>query len=96
MPSKLKRVALNLPPDVEAAVTDFAQATGKPVATVIVDFLREMVPQFEALAKMQRQILSGKTSAAKQTLRHMMGDQMAAVLQEAQPELFAKPKAKRK
>jgi hypothetical protein len=84
-----KRVLLSLQPDLYKVYLQFATAQRKPLAGTITDLLVEMRPQVEALTKIQQQVAAGKTSAAKQTLRHMMGESMAAVVAAAQPELFA-------
>ncbi len=88
------RAALTLPADLRAVLEAFAEASGKPMSTVIVDLLQEMAPQLVALTKIQRQVKAGQHSAAKQTLRHMMGDAMADVIAESQPELFTKKSRK--
>ena len=83
-----RRVALSVPEDLRAVLQGFADASGKPLASVIVDLLREMEPQLVALTKIQQQVKAGKVSAAKQTLRHLMGDAMAAAIAGGRPELF--------
>jgi len=94
MASKQIRTALTLPDDLREDLSAWAASMDKPMASAIVDLLREMQPQLQALTKMQLQLKSGKISAAKQTLRHMMGDQLAEVIADSQPELFSKGKRK--
>jgi hypothetical protein len=47
-----------------------------------------MVPQLEGLAKVARAARSGNQDAAKRALRHMIGDGMAEVITEMQPDMF--------
>ena len=47
------------------------------MSTTITGLLEEMVPQLHDLAKVSRALRSGKVSAAKQALRHMVGNSMA-------------------
>ena len=96
MPTKQRRMALTLKPHVEAALFDFAEAIGKPAATLAAELLEEMVPQLEDLAKIARHTKAGNKAAAKRALTHMVGDGLAELMQQTQPELFGKPKAKAK
>lgn len=87
MPTQKRRMALALPPEVDAAVHELAEATGKPAATVVVELLAEMAPQLRDLAKIARHLNAGRKGAAKTALRHMVGNAMAEVIAEAQPAL---------
>jgi predicted DNA-binding protein len=87
MPTTKRRMALSLPQDLEAALVDLADAVGKPVATVAVELLTELVPQMEGLAKYARAAKAGNQAAAKRALVHMMGDAMAEVMTATQGEL---------
>jgi len=82
------RVALTIPPDALAALRDLANATKKPVSSVIAEFLVEMAPQFHDIAKLVRLTQAGRTSAAKKVLRHMIGNAAAEIATSSQPELF--------
>ena len=94
MASRQIRAALTLPDDLREVLSAWADSMEKPMSSAIVELLREMQPQLIALTRMQNQIKAGKITAAKTTLRHMMGDQLAEVLAEAQPELFGKKSRK--
>jgi hypothetical protein len=87
-PPRQRRMALTLPPDLLAALTDLAAATGRPATSLAVGFLKEMVPMIHEMAKIQRLMEAGKSSQAQRAFRHMVGDGMAAVLKERQPDLF--------
>lgn len=95
MEKRSRRMALTLPAEVEAAIFELAEAAQKPASTVVVDLLREMVPQLRDLAKVTRAVKAGKADAAKRALAHMMGNAMAEVLQEQLPLTASKPKGRR-
>ncbi len=90
MPSQKPRVALTLTPELYAAIKDLGDALGKPVATVLVDFLVELIPELHGIAKMARMAQSGNKAATRRALAHMVGDQYAQVMTMQQPELFGK------
>lgn len=94
MPSPKRRMALTLPPDLEAALQDLSDATGRPASTLAVELLSEMVPQMHDIAKIARQAKAGQHSAAKRTLQHMLGNAMAEVMLQQQPDLFTKKRGK--
>jgi predicted DNA-binding protein len=96
VPSQQKRVALTLPDHVQEAIQALSEATGKPVATVIRELLEEMVPQLLAAAKFQRHVKAGNVSAAKDALRDMVGEGMAEIIKDNQPELFKPVRKARK
>ena len=87
---------MNLTPSLElrAVLVDLADALGKPVATVTVDLLTEMIPQLEGITKMARAAKSGNKAAVKRALVHMVGDNMAELMSMQQPELFPKKRKK--
>ena len=89
MPSNRPRMALTLPDDVYEAVFGLADALGKPASKVVTELLQEMAPQLVDLAKIARASKAGNKAAAKQALRHMMGDAMAEAMTLAQPDMFA-------
>lgn len=90
MPSKHPRMALTLPDHVRDAIYDLADAMGKPASKVVAELLEEMVPQLEGLAKVARAARSGNKPAAKRALMHLLGDGMAELMAQQQPELFGK------
>jgi len=95
MPSQKRRVALTLPPDVEAAVFDLADALGKPASKVVTELLQECIPQLQGLAQLTRQAKAGNRAGLKQTLQHMVGDAAAAMLTAQQGDFFPKKKARK-
>jgi predicted DNA-binding protein len=90
VPTKQRRMALTLKPNVEVALFDLADALGKPAATVASEILEEMVPQLEGLAKFARASKAGNKLAAKRALTHMLGDSMADLMAQVQPDMFPK------
>lgn len=97
MPSKKPRLALTVPDDLASDLSELAQLQGKPLATLVVDLLKEMRPQLQGLIKIQRAVKAGNVQAAKVALRHMVGDGMAELIAYQQPELFqAAKKGRRK
>lgn len=85
MPSRRPRMMLTLDPEVVAALSDLADAMGKPAATVAAELLTEAVPQVKGLAKYARALKAGKKDAAKRALSHMLGDAMAEQLELLTP-----------
>ena len=85
MPSRKPRLILTVPDDLMADLRALAEAAEKPVATVTLDILREIQPQLADLAKLIQHAKAGRKQAAKRTLRHMVGDQLAAFLAEQMP-----------
>ena len=94
MPSQLARMNLTPSLELRAVLVDLADALGKPVATVTVDLLTEMIPQLEGITKMARAAKSGNKAAVKRALVHMVGDNMAELMSMQQPELFPKKRKK--
>lgn len=92
MSSQRRRMALTLPEDLDRAIFDLADALGKPAAQVVTQLLQEMVPQLEGLAKIHRASKAGNKAAAKRALQHMMGDTMAEIMAQSQPDMFPSPK----
>lgn len=90
MTTKRPRMALSLPDEVHHAVYDLADALDKPASKVVTELLQEMLPQLQGLAKVARAAKAGNKAAAKRALVHMMGDSMAQLVAETQPELFGK------
>lgn len=74
MPSALRRIALTLPTHVDQAVSELADAQGKPIATVIVELLEGTTPQLLDLARLQRAVNAGQLQLAGQLSRQMLGD----------------------
>jgi DNA-binding GntR family transcriptional regulator len=94
MTTKRPRMALSLPDELHNAVYDLAHALGKPASKVVTELLQEMLPQLQGLTKIANAAKSGNKAAAKRALTHMVGDSMANLLQQEQPELFGKGKRK--
>lgn len=92
MPSKKPRLALTVPDDLDADLSELAQLQGKPLATLVVDLLKEMQPQIQGIIKIQKAVKAGNIRAAKSALTHMVGDGIAEILTAQQPELFEAPK----
>jgi hypothetical protein len=74
------RVMLTVPWPLMESIAEYADALDKPVATSIVDLLKELQPQIDGLAKLVRHAREGNKAAAKRTLQHMIGDSMAEIL----------------
>jgi predicted DNA-binding protein len=83
-------MALTLPPELETALNDLSDAMGRPAASLATELLTEMVPQIEGLAKIARASKAGNKAAAKRALVHMVGDSMAELLTQQQPDLYRK------
>lgn len=92
MPSQKPRIALTLSNELRDALTDLGTVIGKPVATVAVDLLTEMIPQIVGITKVARASKAGNTAAAKRALVHMVGDNMAEMMVRTQGDMFPKKK----
>lgn len=90
------RVMLTVPWPLMEALADLADARDKPVATTIIDLLKELQPQVEGLAKLIRHAKDGNKAAAKRTLQHMIGDSMAEILSQQMELPAVAKKGKRK
>jgi hypothetical protein len=95
MPSTRRRMALTLSEDLERVLFDLAEVLDKPAAKVATEMLTEMIPQLEGLAKIHRATKAGNKVAAKAALRHMVGDSMAELMAQSQPDMFTAKKAKK-
>jgi hypothetical protein len=95
MTTKHRRITISLPPEVDQAVTAMAVAQGIPHAKVVTNTLIEFVPTFLGLAKVMTQVKAGQQEAAKQTMRHVYGDQLAGLLSE-QLDLTSSKKGRKK
>ena len=84
-----------MPPELAKAVKEMSEALEKPAATLLVEMLVELIPQLEGLTKMARAAKAGNKAAVKRALVHMVGDNMAAMMNAQQPELFGKSRAKK-
>lgn len=94
MATKHRRVTISLPPEVDKAVVALAAGQGIPHSKVITNILLEFVPTMNGLAKMMNQIKAGQSAQAKDTMRHMFGDNLASMLQEQMPLPIEKKKKK--
>jgi hypothetical protein len=88
MPTLKTRMALTLTDELRDALADLGEATGRPMATVAVQLLGDLVPQLHSLAKVARANKLGDKVEAQRALIHMVGDQMAEVLASIQPDMF--------
>lgn len=87
MPTQKPRIALTLSPELQVALTNLAEAVGKPVSTVAAELLLEALPQIEGLTKYAKVAKSGNKAAMKRALSQMLGDNMAEVMTMHQAEL---------
>lgn len=95
MVTTLKRLTISLPDDVAEAVGALAKAQGVPQSKAIVTTLQEFAPTMLSLAKFMEQVKSGQKTAAKETIRHMMGDAMAELMREQMELVPAKKTGKK-
>ena len=85
MPSSKPRLILTLAPELQAAIDDLAEASGKPRATVVVELLGELTDQMHDLAKLMRHAKAGNRSGVKKALRDLLGGALAGVLDQQLP-----------
>jgi len=63
MTTKLRRVVLSLPPDLDKALADLKSATGQPTSQFILSILQESLPVIQALASAAAQAKTSKQQA---------------------------------
>lgn len=80
MPTAKPRLYVTLPDDLRADLDALATVMEKPTSTTVVDLLKEIQPQIQGLAKLIGHAKAGNRAAAKRTLAHMLGDNLAEVL----------------
>jgi metal-responsive CopG/Arc/MetJ family transcriptional regulator len=95
MATELKRITISMPDEVASAVEALAQAQGVPQSKAVISVLVEFAPAMLSLAKFMDQMKAGQKSAAKETIRHLMGDSMAELMRE-QMDLVPAKKAGKK
>ncbi len=95
MATTLKRLTISLPDDVAEAVDALSKAQGIPQSKAIISTLQEFAPSMLALAKFMEQMKAGQKTAAKETIRHLMGDSIAELMRE-QMDLVPAKKAGKK
>ena len=95
MATTQKRLTISLPDEVAEAVEALSKAQGIPQSKVITGTLLEFAPTMRSLATFMEQMKAGQKSAAKQTIQHMLGDQMAELMRE-QMELAPAKKGSKK
>jgi hypothetical protein len=94
-PKGYKRLTISIPDDVAEAVEALAKAQGTPQSKAITSVLQEFAPSMLALAKFMEQMKAGQKTAAKETIRHLMGDSIAQLMRE-QMELVPPKKTGKK
>lgn len=82
MPTRLKRLTIQLPDEVKEAVEALSKAQGVPQTKVIISVLSEFAPVMLGIAKITAQVKAGEKQQAKETMRHLMGDALAEVIRE--------------
>lgn len=86
MPSKHPRIALTVQPETRKVLEEYADACGKPLATIITELLTGIVPQIQELTKIMRAVSSGHVQAAREIAQRMTTDAVDEAAQ-AQQEL---------
>jgi len=94
MATALKRISISLPDEVAEAVEALSKAQCIPQSKAIVYVLLEFAPTMKSLAVFMEQMKAGQKSAAKQTIQHMLGDQMAELMHD-QMELAPPTKSRK-
>lgn len=63
MPTKLKRISICLPPEVEHALNDLREASGIAPASFITQIITESLPMIQALTKANRALKHDQAEA---------------------------------
>lgn len=96
MATSKPRMMITLTVDTKAVLDDLADATGRPVATVVSSLLDELRDQLANTARLARAAREGNSKAVRKILSHMVGDAAAEMMTASQPELFTKPRKRSK
>lgn len=87
MATKLRRLILSLPPELDRVVDHLASAQGKPRATVVTDLLLEMAPHLEQIAQAVEAAKKAPDMAFAMLMDHLADASLQAA--QAQKDLFA-------
>lgn len=93
VPSKQPRLALTLPDELREVLSDYADAQGKPVATVVVELLVGTIPQLRDLTRLMRALQAGQLEVAAEMSRQAFANAAlpAATAQHELEGLIATP-----
>ena len=81
MTTKLRRITIALPPDLDKAVKELAEVQNRPQAGIIIEYLSELAPTMQGMVTISKQIKAGRTSEAKRTMTHVFGDTLGKMMQ---------------
>lgn len=80
MTTKLRRITISLPPDVDAALSALAKAQKRPIAKLITETLVQVAPTYHQMAQIIVQVNSGHLDEAKKAAKEYIGDAMLTLL----------------
>ena len=80
MPTKLRRITISLPEELDAALSALSKAQKKPIAKLITETLVEFSPTFHRMAEIIIQVNSGHLDEAKKAAKGYIGDAMLTLL----------------
>jgi hypothetical protein len=92
MATKLRRLILSLPPELDRVIDQLALAQEKPRATAVTDLLLEMTPHIEQIAKAIEQAKQAPDMAFAMLMEHLADASLQAA--NAQKDLFTEMKNK--
>lgn len=74
MPTKLRRITISLPPDVDVALKRFADATGTNQSGFVVECLRQNVETLHALADAVDAAKNGDMAGYERLMKQSIGE----------------------
>ena len=80
MTTKLRRITISLPEELDTALTALSKAQKKPIAKLITETLVEFSPTFHRMAELIIQVNSGHLEEAKKAAKGYIGDAMLTLL----------------
>lgn len=94
--TKLRRITISLPEDLDTALSALSKAQKKPIAKLITETLAEFSPTFHHMAELIIQVNSGHLEEAKKAAKGYIADAMVTVLDSTSTINQVGPKGKTK
>lgn len=82
MATNHRRITISLPPDVDRALSEFAEAMEMPQSKAVVGILEQSAETMLAMAKVARQLKEGNRRAASKTIQNAFGEKLADLVQQ--------------
>lgn len=85
MATKLRRLLVSLPPDVDAALARFSEVTGTPQSKFVVDCLRQNVNTLNTISHAVEAARDGDSKKSTDLLNRAIGEALTSAMSETEP-----------